>query len=220
MFLLTRRQAHAALAGAGTALAYLAAAEVGSKKPVRVGGLFVLSSMALAGLMTAKSSVKARGTEDRLNNFFNNGGSVGGDFHVNGNHFTTGDSHIAGSLFGTGGTLTAGDAIHVNGNPLTADGTITSHSNINATTGTITGGTVASNGDVLAGSGTVHAGGVASSGTVTATGNITSSAAIRGSNTTGDTTLGTLTAGTGDYCSLPESQAIANRLNDLLNALG
>ena len=100
MFLLSRRQAHAALAGAAAAATYLAAAEIGSKRPVRFGGLFLLSSAALAVMTglgaTSRASAKATATEARLNNFFANGGQVGGDFVVNGTHTVTGRSHHLG----------------------------------------------------------------------------------------------------------------------------
>jgi hypothetical protein len=45
---------------------------------------------------------------------------------------TTQDHHVNGTLFGAGGTLTVGDGTHFSGVGMTADGTITGHSAINA----------------------------------------------------------------------------------------
>jgi hypothetical protein len=83
MFLLSRRQVHAAAAGVAAAAAYLGIAEVGSKRPVRVGALFVLASTAMAGLAASGATVQTRavavGTRDRFNNLLQNGGTFGGD---------------------------------------------------------------------------------------------------------------------------------------------
>jgi hypothetical protein len=98
--LLSRRQVHAALAGAAAAATWLAAAELGSKRPVRVGALFLLSSSALAGVVgmgaSNRASVKAKVTEDRLNNWLQNGGHVGGDVTVAGNHTVQGTHTVMG----------------------------------------------------------------------------------------------------------------------------
>lgn len=83
MFLLTKRQTRAAMAAAAGAAAYLAASEIGAKK-IKTGGLFVLSTMAMAGVMTAKSSAKAQAVENRLNHFIGSGGSIGGPLTVQG----------------------------------------------------------------------------------------------------------------------------------------
>jgi hypothetical protein len=126
VFSLTRRQAHAALAGVAAAAAYLAAAEIGSKKTVRVGGLFALSSLAMAGMvgqvLNGRASAKAHMVEARLTHFLGNGGSLGGDLHVNGDHFvtgsatTTGNHTVQGQVLGSGGTIDFGDHINMQGN--------------------------------------------------------------------------------------------------------
>jgi hypothetical protein len=101
MFLLSRRQAHAALAGCAAAAAYYAAAEIGSKRPVRFGALFLLTSATLAGVMTQglsnRASAKAASVESRLNQFFNSGGQVGGNLVVNGNHTINGNGTVTGN---------------------------------------------------------------------------------------------------------------------------
>lgn len=114
MFSLSRRQMHATLAGAAAAATYLAAAEIGSKKPVKVGGLFMLSSLAMAGMvgqvLNSKASAKAHMVEARLTNFLGNGGSLGGNLVINGNHTVTGQ------LFGSGGTVDVGDHLNMQNN--------------------------------------------------------------------------------------------------------
>lgn len=120
MFLLTRRQVHAALAGAAAAATYLAAAEIGSKKPVKIGGLFLLSSAALAGVVgmsaSGRASVKAVTTEARLNNFLANGGQIGGNVQLGGNLTMDGNDIYMGST----GTISdaGGGNFHTNGGSL------------------------------------------------------------------------------------------------------
>lgn len=122
MFSLSRRQGHAVLAGLAAAATYLAAAEIGSKRPVKMGGLFLLSSMAMAGMvgqvLNSKASAKAHVTEARLNNFLGNGGSLGGNLVVNGNHTVTGNHTIQGQLFGSGGTVSVGDKFDMQTNSI------------------------------------------------------------------------------------------------------
>lgn len=127
MFSLSRRQGHAVLAGIAAAGTYLAAAEIGSKRPVKMGGLFLLSSMAMAGMvgqvLNSKASTKAHVTEARLNNFLGNGGSLGGNLYVNGDHHTTGNSFtsnhtVSGQLFGSGGTVSVGDKFDMQTNSI------------------------------------------------------------------------------------------------------
>lgn len=122
MFSLSRRQGHAVLAGLAAAATYLAAAEIGSKRPVKMGGLFLLSSMAMAGMvgqvLNSKASTKAHVTEARLNNFLGNGGSLGGNLVVNGNHTVTGNHTIQGQLFGSGGTVSVGDKFDMQTNSI------------------------------------------------------------------------------------------------------
>ena len=96
MFLLSRRQARAALAGAAASAAYLAAAEIGARK-LKLSGLFVLSSLAIAGLITSGSSAKAYAAHARLDQWFNNGGTVGGPVTVNGTHTVMGDIQLHGT---------------------------------------------------------------------------------------------------------------------------
>lgn len=113
--MLSRRTVHALAAGAAATVAYLAAAEAGSRRPVRVGGLLLLSTGALAGLVTSKASAKAQAVETRLNthiaatadavNLVANGGTIGGNVTVQGDH------HVQGTLYGSGGTLSVGDHI-------------------------------------------------------------------------------------------------------------
>lgn len=199
-----RRAARRLAFTAISAAAGYAVSGASARQALRVP-LAVLAVAALGNLgVQVKTASKAYATESRFNNLINNGGSFGGNVVVNGNHT------ITGSLFGSAGTITAGDAIHVNGNPLTADGTITSHADINATTGTITGGTVVSNGDVQATSGTVHAGGLSTTG------------AVHGGSTTGDSSQGNLTAlsdsSLGSAAAGWETAA-QNRINDILNYL-
>jgi hypothetical protein len=97
MFLLSRRQVHAALAGTAAACAYYAAAALGSKRPVKVSGLFLLGSAALAGIMaqglSSRASVKATVAFNRVDGLINNGGQIGGDLHINGDHYVSGQSH-------------------------------------------------------------------------------------------------------------------------------
>jgi hypothetical protein len=92
MFLLSRRQAHAVLAGIAAAAAWAAAEELGSKRPVRVAGLVTLASLAMAGITTGAlpRNSKIYATENRLNHFIGTGGSVGGQFTANGNITSTG----------------------------------------------------------------------------------------------------------------------------------
>jgi hypothetical protein len=85
MFLLTNRQARAVFAAAAGAAAYLGASQIGARK-LRLSGLFILTTASLAGVMTASSSAKARNVENRLNNFLNNGGQIGGNLVVSGDH--------------------------------------------------------------------------------------------------------------------------------------
>ena len=123
MFYLTRRQTHAALAGVAAAATYLAAAEIGSKRPVKVGGLFMLSTLAMAGIVTAQASAKAYSAHQRIdalvpavhNKYDKTGGTISGSVTVTGNHVTQGNSTaqnnhtVQGTLFGSGGTLQIGD---------------------------------------------------------------------------------------------------------------
>ena len=119
MFLLSRRQAHAALAGAAAACAWLAAAEVSSKKPVKVSGLFLLSSAALAGIVaqagSRRASDKAHSVEQRLNGFFANGGQVGGDLVIHGNHTINGTHTINGETYHGGNRIHGVDHVYSNG---------------------------------------------------------------------------------------------------------
>jgi hypothetical protein len=129
VLLLSRRQVHAVLTGAGATLAYLAAAEAGSKRPVRVGGLLLLSTAAMAGMAASRAgtqaSVKARLTETRLGahitatapaiNFVNNGGTVGGNVTVAGDHHVNGDHTVSGNIDGGGHMQVPGNISNVGG---------------------------------------------------------------------------------------------------------
>ena len=88
MFLLTQRQARAALAAAAGAATYLAASEIGARR-IRVTGLFVLASVAMTGLAAQQASNKARAVDNRLSNFLSNGGFIGGNLKVSGETNTT-----------------------------------------------------------------------------------------------------------------------------------
>jgi hypothetical protein len=108
MFSLSKRQGRTALAAAAGAATYLATSEIGARK-LRVSGLFLLSSAALAGLVASRSSAKSIAVENRLNNLINNGGSFGGDIHVVGNHYVTGTQAVSSNQ-------TVGGSQTVNGN--------------------------------------------------------------------------------------------------------
>jgi hypothetical protein len=129
MFSLSRRQAHAALAGVTAAGVYLAAAEIGSKKPVRISGLFLLSSVAMAGMaskaLSGHASAKAHVVEARLNHFLGNGGSLGGNLVVNGSHTVNGNSTVTGQVFGSGGNVSFGDHIDMQTNEIKNMQTVT-----------------------------------------------------------------------------------------------
>jgi hypothetical protein len=120
MFSLSKRQGRTALAAAAGAATYLATSEIGARK-LRVSGLFLLSSAALAGLVASRSSAKSIAVENRLNNLINNGGSFGGDIHVVGNHYVTGTQAVSSNQT-VGGTQavssnqTVGGSQTVNGN--------------------------------------------------------------------------------------------------------
>ena len=86
MFLLTARQVKTAAAAAAGAGVYLAASELAASRRVRLTGLFMLTTAAMAGVMTAGASQKARAVDNRLSNFLNNGGYIGGNLKVNGDH--------------------------------------------------------------------------------------------------------------------------------------
>lgn len=156
MFLLTRRQAHAALAGAATAAAYLAAAEAGSKRPVRVGGLVIVGMTAMAGVMSSKASVKAYSAHKRIDvlvpavaNASSNAAAAQSTANAampkSGGTFTGPTTHTAvtvnTSLDMTSGainnvasvnsasTVTINSPCHVTG-AFTSDGPITGHSNL------------------------------------------------------------------------------------------
>jgi len=145
MFYLSRRQAHAALAGVATAAAWLAAAELGSKRPVRVTGLLVLGMTAMAGMAASGSQAKAVSAHRRIDllvpdvaqakddaaqastdaltgkNFVNNGGTVGGNVTVDGDH------HVYGDLYGSGGVISSSDKFQTTA---TGSGSISSHGQI------------------------------------------------------------------------------------------
>jgi hypothetical protein len=118
MFLLSRRQARAALTGCAAAAAYMAAAEIGSRRPVRLGALFLLSSAAMAGMAAPvlgnRASAKAYAVEARLNQFFNNGGQVGGNLVVNGNHTVTGNHTVGGLSTLANATMSGNIAMNSN----------------------------------------------------------------------------------------------------------
>jgi hypothetical protein len=82
MFLLTARQVKTAAAAAAGAGVYLAASELAASRRVRLTGLFMLTTAAMAGVMTAGASQKARAVDNRLSNFLNNGGYIGGNLKV------------------------------------------------------------------------------------------------------------------------------------------
>lgn len=142
-----RRLGRALLAGAGAAVAYYTGSAMGSSPQARAigrGGMLMLA--ATAAMAAGGTAIKARTTAQRLDahvaaaapaiNLVANGGTIGGNVVVAGDH------HIQGSLYGVGGTITAGDALFVSSNAITADGTITSHANMNATSGTVSGGSI------------------------------------------------------------------------------
>jgi hypothetical protein len=118
VFLLSRRQVHAALAGAAAAAAYYAAASLSSRRPVRFGALFLLSSAAMAGMAAPaignRASAKAYDVERRLNQFFTSGGQVGGDLYIGGNHHVAGDHFVTGQSHLNNATM--GGNIAMNGN--------------------------------------------------------------------------------------------------------
>lgn len=170
-----------------------------------------ITNTALATLTAAVAALQTQ-----VNNLLSGNVTIGGTLSVTGVVTAHSDVHVDGDLYGTGGTLTIGDAVDISGNPLTVDGTITSHTNINATLGTITGGELATLADI-SGPGTLHIGGVSSSGTVVATGNITSSGgAISGANTTNNFGGGGPQGGAVSTFDI----GVQARLNDLLSALG
>jgi hypothetical protein len=122
---LSRRHAHAAAAGVAAAATWLAAAEIGSHRRVRLTGLWVISCAAMAGMAAglprSSASASAKAAHARLDSFFNNGGSVGGDFHVNGDHYITGTLHGAsGSLpVDSGSKLKAAGGLSISSYTLT-----------------------------------------------------------------------------------------------------
>lgn len=115
MFYLSRRQVHATLAGAAAAGLYLAAAELGSKKPVRVGGLLTLATLSMAGVLGNRGSVKAYSAHKRIDNlvpqvataltaangaaasvngkYDKTGGTISGTVTVTGDHIVQGITH-------------------------------------------------------------------------------------------------------------------------------
>jgi hypothetical protein len=119
MSLLSKRQRHALAAGGAATLAYLAAAELGSKKPVRAGGLIMLGMAMMARVSSAGASAKLQQAHARIDahvaatapavNLVANGGTIGGSVTVAGDH------HIQGALFGAGGTIQVGDSVAGNG---------------------------------------------------------------------------------------------------------
>ncbi len=145
MFYLSRRQAHAALAGVVAAAGYLAAAELGSRKPVRVSGLITLGALAMAGMAGAslnnKASVKANSAHQRIDAIVpavgakldKSGGTISGNLTVNGDHFVGGQSHthlaapsgFANVQVQSGGIgMTGGGNIDMNGNNIVNASTI------------------------------------------------------------------------------------------------
>ena len=89
------RHTRAAIAAGAAGAAYYAASALASRRPVRLGGLLVLSLGALAGQVaqSSRASAKAYEVEGRLNQFFTSGGQVGGDLHITGDHYVSGQSH-------------------------------------------------------------------------------------------------------------------------------
>lgn len=151
MFLLSRRAVHTALAGGAAALAYAAAAELGSRKPVRVGGLLLLGMTGMAAMAASKASVKAVAVSARVDNLVStgipaaiasgvsgylplSGGTISGSLTVTGNSQFQ-NAHVGGTLYGVSGTITAGDNFYTSG-VLTANGTITTHGNFSGSSTT------------------------------------------------------------------------------------
>ena len=112
MFLLTARQVKTAAAAAAGAAVYLAASEVGAKK-IHLTGLFVLTAASMAGVMSSSASQKARAVDNRLSKFLSNGGYIGGNLKVAGDHAVT-TLHINGTQL----TLNHGSPSVPGGGPL------------------------------------------------------------------------------------------------------
>jgi hypothetical protein len=205
----------ALLAGAGAAAAYYTGSALGATPQARaIGRGSVLLLAGTAALAATGTAIKGRTTSQRLDahviaaapaiNLQANGGTIGGNVVVAGDH------HVQGSLYGVGGTLSVGDAVHVAGAPLTADGTITSHADMLAVGGTVDGGAVVSGGTISAG-GTISN----TSGNINAAGNFNGTK-VQCSASTGDTAQG----GASNPPTQAQVNACINRVNDILAAIG
>lgn len=101
-------------------------------------GVLLLAFVWLGQLLRT-TSVKSQSSEQRLNTLIpqvvpKSGGTYTGSLTVNGNHTVGGDQLVSGTLAGAGyGTLSTGP-VHMVSSGMTADGTITGHSAINADT--------------------------------------------------------------------------------------
>lgn len=123
------RHTRAAIAAAAAGAAYYAAAALGSKRPVRLSGLLILSLGALAGqvVQSSRASAKAYEVESRLNQFFTGGGQVGGNLVINGNHTVNGTHTVNGrsnlqTINDANGWVPAGNGISMSGTTLWLNG--------------------------------------------------------------------------------------------------
>jgi hypothetical protein len=75
-----------------------------------------------AGGGRVSAMVKAQVTEARFTSLISNGGSFGGNIHVNGDHYVTGDHTTTGTV--SGGSLSSGGTVYINDHNLSRVGDV------------------------------------------------------------------------------------------------